>query len=174
MEAAWRTRLAGLGVAARIHPWRTAVALVWLLVIVVCALGLAIWLVGTTLALLGSLALLAGVVAVAWGSNRGDPGPTGGLHRVLHGLETPRLALRRPVPADAPAIFATVDAEVIRANGWTEDGIRSLRLAIMHPRLVESAAGTLLTDRASGAVIGALEIYGWDRERRTCCVEKGG
>lgn len=81
------------------------------------------------------------------------------LQDALGVIDTERLVLRRPARQDSVAFAATVDAETIEANGFTEAQVRRdieyMRLGIGDPH----DAALLVTVRSTGTVIGHVGVY---------------
>jgi RimJ/RimL family protein N-acetyltransferase len=93
-----------------------------------------------------------------------SPGDIGGLTRAPEILETPRLSLRRPHPADAGAIFAryAADPEVTRYVGWpAHQTIEDTRgfLAFDDRQWEQWPAGSFLCwSRDTGALLGGTGL----------------
>jgi RimJ/RimL family protein N-acetyltransferase len=79
------------------------------------------------------------------------------LQRAMEGLETERLLLRRPVPDDAAAFAATIDATIIETNGWTDRVVRQLCHDVPLGLATPGQARVLVTDKRSGEVLGWVE-----------------
>lgn len=86
---------------------------------------------------------------------------------VLRKVESARLLVRRPVPQDAAALAATIDAEMLAGNGWTERNARAMVKAVGsgHP-----TPGLLVFETWSdGALVGGATVHpsGSDASART-------
>lgn len=170
----FRQQLAAHRIAAGMHPVRFFVGLVlntsYVLALAagVCA-ALAWVLVSAPVLALPVAVLFACLGLYASMRKRDKPATTPvALRSVIDGLETERMVVRRPVVADAPAIDALVDQEMIEANGLSKDHVRFMTRARRHPRLVEEVTGMLLCDRATGQVLGEVTLASCDTKRQIC------
>ncbi|UFS97331.1 GNAT family N-acetyltransferase [Nocardia huaxiensis] len=72
-------------------------------------------------------------------------------------VESARLLLRPPVPQDAVALAATIDAEMIAGNGWTE---RTARVMVQAVRSGHPTPGLLVLEASSdGALVGGATVH---------------
>jgi RimJ/RimL family protein N-acetyltransferase len=86
---------------------------------------------------------------------------------VLREVESARLLLRPPVPRDAVALAATIDAEMLAANGWTT---RTARHTVKAVGAGHPTPGLLVFEaRSDGALVGAASVHpsGSDASART-------
>ena len=121
---------------------------------------------GVALALPVALVVTYGVAVWRWsGKIRSVPRP---LLDALDGIETDRLVLRRPARRDASAYAATVDSVAMEANGSTEAHLqrrlRQMKLDLAAPCRAE----LLVTDKATGAVLGDVTVHRRHHDPRTC------
>lgn len=124
-------------------------------------IGLALVLATATTVLTGSVGgflavpLACAAVTIWWRPRRLRP-TSKTLQHAMEGIETERLALRRPCPEDVSAFAATIDAEVIEANGWAETTVQDM-LRLLGRRLPwPGQARILVTDRLTGEIIGSI------------------
>ncbi|MEV6102586.1 GNAT family N-acetyltransferase [Nocardia sp. NPDC051981] len=81
---------------------------------------------------------------------------------VLREVESARLLVRPPVPQDAVALAATIDAEMLAGNGWTERNARVMVKAVGagHP-----TPGLLVFEaRSDGALVGGASVQPSDSD----------
>jgi RimJ/RimL family protein N-acetyltransferase len=116
--------------------------------------------------------LVVAATAVVWfwaiWRVRGFMVPPGSLQGVLEGLTTERLLLRRPTKDDSTARFATVDAAVVQTDGWRPSDVAAFSRVCRAPQLDPSACVVLITDKASGQVLGELSLVSGEPHRRRC------
>lgn len=75
----------------------------------------------------------------------------------LREVESARLLMRPPVPRDAVALAATIDAEVLDRNGWTD---RIARDTVKAVRSGHPTPGLLVFEAWSdGALVGAATVH---------------
>ncbi|MFE3029584.1 GNAT family N-acetyltransferase [Nocardia tengchongensis] len=108
------------------------------------------------------MALVIGVVLVAGGlwawrvSGLVDK-EVRARYGALPEVESARLLLRAPVPQDAVAVAATIDAEMLARNGWTKRTARVLVKAVAsgHP-----TPGLLVFESCSdGTLVGCATVH---------------
>nr|WP_255495225.1 GNAT family N-acetyltransferase [Nocardia sp. GTS18] len=83
-------------------------------------------------------------------------------HHGLREVESERLLVRRPVPQDAVALAATIDAEMIAGNGWTE---REARTMVKSVRSGHPVAGLFVFEsRSDRALVGGATVHPSDND----------
>lgn len=125
-------------------------------------IGLALVLASASTVLTGSVGgsflavpLACSGVIIWWRPRRLRP-TADTLQRAMEGIETERLVLRRPCPEDVPAFAATIDADVLKANGWAETTVRDTLRRLGRPVPWPGQARVLMTDRLTGDIIGSI------------------
>ena len=88
--------------------------------------------------------------------------------RAFRKIETERLVLRWKRRSDAAGYAATVDAEVVRVNGWTDANVEEGRAHIAARHVVHHSAMALMTARGSGDVLGVIWANRVDCGRMSC------
>jgi RimJ/RimL family protein N-acetyltransferase len=90
------------------------------------------------------------------------------LTDAMDGLRTERLVLRRSRPRDAAGYGATVDDEVVEANGWPS-GMREAAMEAIATRGVgRLASEVVITHGKTGELLGAMSIDCTDEDHTTC------
>ncbi|TDP38793.1 RimJ/RimL family protein N-acetyltransferase [Nocardia ignorata] len=80
-----------------------------------------------------------------------------GRYHGLREVESERLLVRRPVPQDAIALAAAIDAEMLAGNGWTEREARTMVKAV---RSGYPVPGLLVFEaRSDGALVGGATVH---------------
>ncbi|MEV5390118.1 GNAT family N-acetyltransferase [Nocardia farcinica] len=162
-------RMAYVRAAIQQGPWRTVARGLasWIATVggPAVVLGLALTVVSGSTAgeLIGLwVVLVVGVLLVAGGlwawqvSGLVDK-ETRARYLVLREVESARLLLRPPVPRDAVALAATIDAEMLAANGWTERQARAMVKAV---RAGHPTPGLLVFEaRSDGALVGGGGVH---------------
>jgi len=90
--------------------------------------------------------------------------------RAFERIETERLVLRQLTPTDAGAFAATIDAVVIEANGWTDEQAHATPPEVAAGRWSRRRLFTraVMTNRATGVVLGSISARGCDATERSC------
>ncbi|MBF6264059.1 hypothetical protein IU443_15460 [Nocardia farcinica] len=162
-------RMAYVRAAIQQGPWRTVARGLasWIATVggpaVVLGLALTVVSGSTARELIGLwVVLVVGVLLVAGGlwawqvSGLVDK-ETRARYLVLREVQSARLLLRPPVPRDAVALAATIDAEMLAANGWTERQARAMVKAV---RAGHPTPGLLVFQaRSDGALVGGGGVH---------------
>lgn len=84
---------------------------------------------------------------------------------IVRTIDTERLVIRRPRPEDAAAVRAVIDRGVTEAMGWSPEHVDQLVRGVERD---ETTTDRLICDRATGKVLGSIDVGRLDLANDRC------